>query len=439
MFRASLASIGLKVVGAVLWLVFNVILAKALSVEDFGLFSFAVSSVTLLGTAACFGYGQILMRDGSIAFNLGQSDRFRGILAAGRRAIILSSIVYAIVILVLHQAGIFIPIFKSGLILMTVLVSAPLFGFMILHREGLRAHGHLSGALLSFNILRSTIPLIGFGFALIAFKPSAELAMASWTVGFFIILIVDCLRLYPAAWLRKLEAPSNTNMKEASVFWVGELTNLLLLQGPILIAGIVLDLQAAALLYAAHRLATLSLFGIDGIRIAIAPQIARAAADTDAVEAERIISRVSALWMLTGLLFALPVLVLAPVLLGLFGHEYIPATLALIVMTIGRLFQALSGPTGPLMNYGNMERARAGWTLVASMGQIVGAIYLGTRFGITGIAFAMLASIIVLEVASLCTIRRRKGIWIGIVSVIQSPTAVQRAIYQLRMLFTAKK
>ena len=424
MIRSSLASIGLKIAGAALWLLLNVTLANLMPVEEFGQVSFAITLVILFGTASCFGFAQILMRDGSLAMVVNRPRQFIAILSKGRWAVLAMSGLITTAALAASFGGQHVSALNDKFIFGCVFVATPFYGFLILHREGARAFGRVVGSLISFNILRPSLPLLGVLGAMLFFTPSAHLAMAAWTAGLIVIFLFDISRLYPAAWSIRAAASGTTRIGKAFVFWIGELSNLLLLQGPVILAGILLDLESAALLYACHRLASLALFGIDGIRIAIAPDIARAANATDQATSKRTLANVSAAWLVSGLIFSVPVFLLAPFLLSAFGDDFRQAVPALLIMTAARLVQALMGPTGPVMIYGNLEVSRAIFTSAACISQLIGAVMYGTVWGVNGIAAAMCLSVIGLEVASVLEVRRAKGLWIGAPAVFGNPASL---------------
>jgi O-antigen/teichoic acid export membrane protein len=441
LLKASIASIGMKLIGAFAWMLLNIVFAALISVNDFGLFSFAMSTIAVLGTLACYGYGQVIMRDGSQVRELAKDTLFREILSTGRAAVLLVSFFVTLVLFAGYALNVPVPVFSHGPAFLGVVAACtPLYGFMLLHREGLRADGQLGMALIGFNLLRPIVPLVVFGTMLLFVKPDIMTAMIAWLLGLLVIFVIDSARLHPTAWaILPIAKPGVASMRKASVLCLSEVSNIVLLQAPILVAGIVVDLGAAALLYAAHRLAMLALFGIDGMRIALAPQIARSFTRSSREEQASVLNRASVLWAVSGLIFAAPIGILAPQLLGLFGHEYVEATTALLIITIGRLFQALVGPTGAVMQYGRMEHLRAAFTLAAAAVQIAATVCFGKIFGIVGIAWAMTLSIIALEIVSLLAIRRRTGIWLGVGFVIQKPSSIPAAFKQLLDLLRKRR
>jgi O-antigen/teichoic acid export membrane protein len=174
------------------------------------------------------------------------------------------------------------------------------------------------------------------------------------------------------------------------------------------------------------------------MRIAVAPQIARSFRLT-AAEQYQVFGQASVLWAFSGLLFAVPVGLFAAPLLGLFGEEFVEASAALVIISVGRLFQALVGPTGAVMQYGRMEHLRGALTFVAAAAQIIVTLSFGAAIGIVGIAWTMTLSIIALETASVVVIRKRTGIWLGIGSLIQDPSLLRPATDRLIALLNRWK
>jgi O-antigen/teichoic acid export membrane protein len=147
----------------------------------------------------------------------------------------------------------------------------------------------------------------------------------------------------------------------------------------------------------------------------IAPTISQMFADREKERLQRMISKS----ILAVLAFALPV-ALGLILGGkwiipfIFGQEYSPAYLPLIVLCLGQLVNAGMGSVGIILNMAGLERYTATGVAIAAVVNVVLNFALIPYFEATGAAVATSTSLIIWNIL-LCFLLYRKT---GIVSTI---------------------
>ena len=147
------------------------------------------------------------------------------------------------------------------------------------------------------------------------------------------------------------------------------------------------------------------------VNIALAPNIAHLHADGNRAELQRIMTH-SARLILAG---ALPIagffILWGKPFLSLFGPEFTKAYNVLVILSIGQLVNAATGPGGLLLVMTNRER-EAAWTIGLSVIlHAVMNIALIPRWGIEGAAIAGSTSIIVANLGMTWFAWRRLGIY----------------------------
>jgi O-antigen/teichoic acid export membrane protein len=114
-------------------------------------------------------------------------------------------------------------------------------------------------------------------------------------------------------------------------------------------------------------------------------------------------------FVFAALIFAL-FLVCGRWLLGLFGPEFTVAYPALLLISLGQLFNAYCGQNGTVATMTGRERAQTKILIVAAAINVFLNLLLIPLFGITGGAIASAASVMFWNVATVILIRDELGL-----------------------------
>jgi O-antigen/teichoic acid export membrane protein len=139
---------------------------------------------------------------------------------------------------------------------------------------------------------------------------------------------------------------------------------------------------------AISEIATLPMLALGSVT---APAIAALYARDD-LAAKRATMRSATVRMVAGTcLFAAPLFVLAPWLLGAFGARFIEATDALRILLLGQFLRALAGPVLAMLALTGNERVATAILAAAAICDAILCVVLIPRYGLTGAATASLA------------------------------------------------
>jgi O-antigen/teichoic acid export membrane protein len=169
----------------------------------------------------------------------------------------------------------------------------------------------------------------------------------------------------------------------------------------VLLVGALRSTREAAIYAAASRLALVGAYALQAVGMAIAPRISGLLAREERRRVEELYT--TATWWLMALVWPLytAFAVFAPVVMGLFGPEYVAGDTALLILCGGMLVNLATGNVTTVLLMGgksswNLYNAAASLTL-----NVVLNLILTPAMGITGAAIAWAASLIFINVAPL--------------------------------------
>ncbi|MEG3663271.1 lipopolysaccharide biosynthesis protein [Celeribacter halophilus] len=344
----------LRVGGTVLWLLFSIVVARNLSVEEFGLIFFVINVIMTGGTVAIAGYDVTVLRFGARFWRDEEKQEFRNLFSEAQQAVIVVGSIVTLALVVGVLAGLDTPVTHGMPIAIFVGGAITAIGLMSVERDVLRAGGKLQEALFAFSIIRALVPLI--------------LTTIAWLWGVLntsVIFVAYLTALLAAlAWGRwrigKLELPPKRTapaqyLKVALAIWPGN-AGLVAFQGaPAIVIGLAGGLGAAGLFIAAQRIAQLGTFLTDAVRTAVGPNLAQA----DGKGQQEAVTHASFLMAISGLLGICFLLSLGWVLLWMFGPEYRSALPVLLVLLVGQLSWTVLGPTALVLNMFGEEKVRS--------------------------------------------------------------------------------
>lgn len=418
-FVLRLADVGLA------W-VLSVMLARFLGVEQFGLYTFALSVVTLLALPARFGLPPLIVRETGRA--LADGDKAR-IFALKRwsyaRVLSISVPIMVLALLAIYALPQLTDPVERAILLagLALIIVQP---FSEIRSALLRGMNCIVQSLLANSIVRPALmlPLVG-GLILLwhaGWRPGVEpgviamglnvlAAMAAWIVG--ALLLNRVLR----GWQRPDPAPRlEIAGWRASIFSFGLASGMYVFDSQlgILLLGIFMDGAAVGPYKVAMQGAALVALGYTATNTPLTPQIARAWAEGNRDKVRRLVKRGAVF----SVLFALPValaflLAGGPLIHLVFGAEYDDAIWPLAILTLGQLVNcAFGGATALLIMTGHEKSNTVAFAVAVSF-NVAAAMVLIPAMGPTGAAIAAALSVTLRNLILWVCARRFTGIDTG--------------------------
>ena len=403
----SAIAILMRVLGACMTLLFNILVARHLGPEQAGYFFLSLAIVMLLSYIACLGFENTVLRYTSA--NVKHGFTIKNIL---NFALKYSLPVACILALVLYFSASFIAnnIFKkismeSGLqyiapsIIGLSMVSIVAMSLQARHKLLLSipcqnmAHFLLCGAaILSFNISSANIVALCFSLSV------------GFTASLFYWIAVKSLNNLG-------DYISPTLLWQSTMpNWATVLMSQLVQWGAPIIVGVYLAAEQVAFFSVAQRLALLTSFILVAVNLVVAPKFAALNAKNDIEGIRRTAVFSVRLLVISSMPILILMLLMPEFLMGLFGEQFKQGALTLQILVLGQAINVITGSVGFLLMMSGNERDMRFVAIVSGLSMLVFAPIFTKLFGAIGAA-----SVTALCVSSQCLmavffVKKRLGI-----------------------------
>ncbi len=398
---STVGSLGLKIVNTLINLASSVLLARILAPEGFGIYTFALSIVTLLAIPVQLGLPTLVLREVAKYSHSERWNLIRGILRRSEQTVLLLSLGIGLltVVVIWWLAG-------RGCTtqLATIACALPLLLLISLSRlrdaalQGLRkvVQGQLADSLLRPLFL---IVFLALGIVSLNGRLSPQLVMAFYCAAACLALLISSMMLRRSlpSDFRSVPAGYDLPAWTRSVLFLSLLDGLsvIISQADIFMLGLLSTKVEVGLYRVAFSGAALIIFTQTSISVVMSPYIARLYSAGDRVRLQRLVTKCTRLALLT----ALPVAGLLicfgkPILGHVFGKRYEASYLVMAILCFGQLVNVAVGPVNIILNMTGHERETLQGVVVAAILSVVLDAAMIPSFGAAGAAMASTISII---------------------------------------------
>lgn len=410
--RGSATFLTIRVLGIGVAFLTQVVLARLLGVDEYGIYAYALSWLTVLAMLGAVGVDHSTLR--FVGQYKGREDwiLLRGFLRwSFGSAFIVSIVTTVVAVSVLIAIGPSLsPSHKS-----TYLVACLLIPIMVQLQIGsgtIRAFRKIARAQIPADLVRPIliVALLGVTYwaldreVLATTAMGATLAASAVALGVIIFFLRSIVR----------ESVPRARAEYRSFEWLAVSFPLLILNGSylllsqtdILMIGALLDTTEAGIYSAASRLAMLLPLGLATVNAIAAPMIAEFHATNDRRKLQRTLT--VAAWCALGLAFPLAVVILfaGDWLLALYGQEFRAAYFALLILAGGQVVNTITGPVGFVMTMtGHQKQAMTILILMIPANLLLNSLLI-PEFGIEGAAVATAATTVTHNLLMLAYVRK---------------------------------
>lgn len=422
--RGAGGSFVVKVLGTGIALGVHILLARLLGAANYGDYIYVLTWMSLLALLSKLGLDTTSLR--FVAAYHGREDwgLLRGFLQRSQQVAIASSVLTALaaggVVWLLrgHLRAEFVAVFWIACLLLPVSVLLQISASCLQALKRVVWARTLQEVLPPLLLAGGVFLLIG----VLGQPGSASLALA---VNFMAVLIALILA---SRLLQRFLPPllHTARYEYQTKEWGRVAIPLLLISGfylvlthtDILMIGAFLGTTNAGYYAVASRVATLTLFGLMSVNVIAAPMISELYTQGRMKDLQGIVT-LSARGICA---FALPVslclIIWGKWVLGLFGSGFSEAYLALVILTVGQLVNALAGSVGLLMTMtGHQNDAAYVLGCCAALNVLLNAILIPTM-GIGGAAFATAITTVLWNVALFIYVKKRVRITSGVFAMV---------------------
>lgn len=417
--RAASGTFALNVFNTVATFAITALLARAMSVNDFGIYSWVTATVYLLTVPAILGADRLLVRDVAIELGRKSYGRVRGLIRWTTGLVLAISIAIALLggLLYVLTSDASAGVSLTAVSLIVGLASLPFVATARTGQAALMGFGQIVRAQVPEQALRPAVflGLTAAAIAVIARPLDAPLVVglygASAAVALAVMAILLTRRTNPVLAGARAEYDRRR--------WTSAAVALALLSGTMIVnsqTGVVLlgilDTAAETAVYAvAQRGALLIAFPLLAVNVALAPVAARLWDGRRVDELQHLVTRAARGVLVASIPLAIIFIVFGATILALcFGSAFAAGADSLAILSLGQVFNAAAGSVATLLIMsGNQWRAGLGIIGGAVLNVVLAVVLIPTLHA-EGAAIAAAASLIFSNSVHVIIARRTLGI-----------------------------
>jgi len=424
--RMALIAFTIRIAGAALAFLSQIILARLMGRFEYGVFVFVWVLMILFGNLACLGFPTAIIRflpqydasgNHAAARGLNATARLFVVAVSGTLALIGAALIYAFRGTIEHYYV--MPIFLG-------LIAVPMIALGDVLDGTARAKHWPIMALSPTFLIRPTLILLFMIAAVLAGAPrDAATAMAAALAGAFTSVLLQYLvvtlrlRRHYSSGEKTIEF--NTWLAVAFPIFLVEGVGYLLTNSDVIVVGIFLDPDEVAVYFAAAKTMALVHFVSFAVKAAIGPRFAAIIAENDRSKLAAFATEATRWTFFPALAVGLTVLAAGEFLLSLFGAAFTEGQVVMAILLAGILVKALVGPAEVLLTMADKQMLCVYLYVITLVANIGLNIILIPHFGIEGAAIAGAVAMTVEALLLHVAVRRTLGI--TLFALIRRPTA----------------
>jgi len=412
LLRSFVGVSGLYMLGIPLLLLANIVLARTLSVADFGTFGFALSLASVLAIPVSGGLPMLLTREVSTYVQRGNWPAYRGLVAEAYRWVMLVSLAIGSAFLTWSVAFGGMP----AQYLLAAFVLVPIMGLNTIRTGILRGFGRSFLAETPSQVLQPTLLILGY--LVLALLGLTTAANALWwyvavNVMVFGVASIMLWRVQPlAARTANTERTDKLRWRRALFpFMMISATTLLSTQVAVLIAGFLGQEEVVAYLRVAERGAMFIIISFHVLSSIIGPHMVAAIQSGDIERQREVVAQSSRLMFFTSFPLAICISLMGPQILGLlFGSPYEEmAYLPMVIISVSHVFLTAFGHIGMFLSMGGHERLTLASQVLGLGVNVALCIFLIGPLGAVGAAIGISAGGIASTAMNAFLVKRHFG------------------------------
>lgn len=395
----------------------NVMLARFLGVNGYGIYSYAYSLMALLALPAHAGLPDLLSRETARGIAQERPDLVKGVWQwAGRAVAIFSTISVGIggPLLITWQGGLGS---AAGQTMAFALLLVPLIALGNLRGAALRGLQKVVLGHLPEFALRPWLFLLLVGGTILLWPEllSPPVAMMLHAIASLLAFVVGAWLLWKHTPESVRRAPSSMNpcgWLQSGVFFAGLIgLGVVNQQTSTIILGLFATLDDVGRYRVAAQVATLAAFGLNSINAVIAPLLTDLWVRRERAHLQRLVTLSAQTMLVVSLLVGLMfVLIGRSFFRFVFGPEFDGCYVPLLILLLGHVMDAALGPAGTLLNMTGHEADTIMGMTWATFFNITLSMVMVPLAGIIGAAIATALSVIAWKILFWWYARKRLGI-----------------------------
>ena len=391
--RGATGSAGAHVLGALLALLAQLVLARLLGVTQYGYYVYAFTWVMILAQLCRLGFHNSLIRFTAAYRTTADAASLRGIALRAFQFALVAALLSAVTMAVI--TGALAERMPADQMLAFLFAAALLIPLTLL--------GITQGLLQGYRRpARAMLPFRAFvqgGTLVLALAAAATTGLSTAPAAMALTLVAAIAALAVASlWVAGALAPDVRNVAPEfqTAYWVRASLPLLLMAGMRVLMqqtdtamlGILASTDAAGLYFPVARMSELAAIGLASVNAIVAPMISELHTSGDRSRMQRLLTLAAIGTSAVTVAAAVAFWLAGEWVLGWFGTSFVAAYPALMTLLVGQMVNALCGPVGfLLMMTGHQDRASVVLVGGAVLNVVLNAILI-PPLGLIGAAIA---------------------------------------------------
>jgi O-antigen/teichoic acid export membrane protein len=389
----------------------GVLLARLLGSEGYGRYVFCFTWASLLTIPAILGLDRFLVR-GIAVYEVQQNwALMRGLLRRSYQAVLITSI--SVMVVGLSLALFWLPSSLRWPFCVAMLL-IPFTALTFVRQGAMQAVGRVVTGQFPEYVIRPVLLLGCIGALHVIQALTATTALAANVAGVAVACAIGAVMLRRAlpVTLRSVQPAYKTRD------WMRSSLPMMLISGvwmannylTTLVIGTLDSAKAVGVYSAAQKGAELIVIVLLAANMPLAPAIARMYARGDRRGLEHTTERIAKATFIVSAPVAAFFVIFPELYLSLFGASFRAGATALVVLAVGQLVNAASGPAGNILIMTGHERAAVRGMGAGMLANIVLSVVLVPRLGVTGGGIAFASSLLLWNTILVVLARRRVGV-----------------------------
>ena len=391
LFRGASIAFVLKILAAGFGFGLNVVLARLLGADGFGIYNLAFTVIFVVAAVGRVGMENTLVRFIAASISIGKPEKALGVYQKALKYSLLTALILSCLAYILAPI-ISINIFgkqdlEQPLSVMSLAI-VPL-ALLTLHAYALQGIKKIAA---SITVLSIGVPFIAGIFAILM-VPQFGISAAVWGYLFSTIVTLLVGRWF---WVKAtlnlthIEPKFDTQelLSSSLPLFAGVIMNMIIMWSPVLLLGMWESSESVGIFSAASRTAVLTSFILIAVNSIAAPKFAALFQQGD-IKTLGLVARESSRIMMLLASSVLFVLVAFPEeVLSIFGDEFKQGALVLMILSIGQFINVATGSVGYLLMMTGNERLMRNNLIFCMFIGLLLSFLLIPLFGIVGAAIS---------------------------------------------------
>ena len=387
----------MKLFFALVLLFINIFLAKKLGPNEYGLFVFSISLISVFTVFSVFGLDKLNLRHIQILIGTNRFGVIQKFIRYSHILCFIVSVCFAFLFFFLYEYFLSSNFSLSDgtiLVLISVIV---IESFVKLQKGQLQGLKKIKLSGIPDLIIRPTL----FLFLLIFIINSGDISHIFQAYLFVSLIVITLSSLFLFRTHKKNDLLENNNflsidlIKESIIILAAELTIVLNSNIDVIMVGFYLDNYQTGVYALANRGALFIAFIIGAIAIIKGSYIARLHSKGKFLEMQSLVTFVTRIMAFIALCFFLIYFFYGEDFLEYFGSDYIHSKTALLILSFSQLFNAATGAVGLILIIMGYSKHVTATLFIVLLLNIALNIYLIPNYHVIGAAIATAISIII--------------------------------------------